>query len=107
MAKGRYGDQNGRNPSPAQQESIRRARLSSNAGSEQPNWGRINEQLVHAVITYVTPGDGAVRFGYSRDGGAYAVGIYGDGEPYTTYFHSDEEITQWLGEVVKEYSSAQ
>jgi hypothetical protein len=35
---------------------------------------------------------GALRFGYSRDGGAYAIGIYGDGEPYTEFVKPIEDI---------------
>ena len=35
---------------------------------------------------------GALRFGYSRDGGAYAIGIYGDGEPYTEFVKPVEDI---------------
>lgn len=43
---------------------------------------------------------GALRFGYSRDGGAYAVGIYGDGDPYTEFVRPSEDFDLFLDEIV-------
>ena len=50
--------------------------------------------LKEAIVTAASTG-GALRFGYTSDGGAYAIGIYGDGEPYTEYVspHQDIDIT--------------
>lgn len=40
---------------------------------------------------------GAIRLGGTRDGGAWSVGIYGDGAvPYTEYVRPDEDINQYL-----------
>jgi hypothetical protein len=44
----------------------------------------------------LTADDGAVMFGYSRDGGAYSVKIYAGGEPLKGYFHRDEELIEFL-----------
>lgn len=50
--------------------------------------------IKRAITTAATVG-GALRFGYTSDGGAYAIGIYGDGKPYTEYVspHQDIDIT--------------
>ena len=106
MAQRNYGDQNGRNKPASSTPSERRVRLTSTGMSQQPNWGRIDGELIRVVLQYVTVDDGAIRFGYSRDGGAYSVGIYGDGDPYTVYYHSDEEVTEFLGRLAKEYIDA-
>lgn len=57
--------------------------------------------MLDAVIAAANRG-GAIRFGYSKDGGAYAVGIYGDGEPYTEFVRPSEDIDKFLCEV-KQY----
>lgn len=99
-----YGEQNGRNPSNSTKHEAVRARLTAKQTSEQPDWGRIEDRLLWTVIQRVTPDDGAIMFGYSRDGGAYSVRIYGAGDPYTSYFHSDAEITEFLIQLAEEYS---
>lgn len=48
---------------------------------------------------------GALRFGYSRDGGAYAVGIYGDGEPYTEFVRPGEDMDSFLEEVCELFAN--
>jgi hypothetical protein len=35
-------------------------------------------------------------FGYSRDGGAYSLKVYAGGEPEKAYFHSDQDITDFM-----------
>lgn len=99
-----YGDQNGRNPSSSSKHEAVRARLAAQQHSEQPDWGRIEDRLLWTVIQRVTPDDGAIMFGYSRDGGAYSIRIYGAGDPYTSYFHRDDEVTTFLIQLAEEYS---
>jgi hypothetical protein len=48
------------------------------------------------VVTTLASTGGAIRFGYTSDGGAYAIGIYGDGEPYTDYVKPAEDINEYL-----------
>lgn len=97
--KKEYGDQNGRNPSKAALSKAARLQGLSKKQGDMPDWSRINSDLIHGVIVRATRDDGAVRFGYSRDGGAYAVALYLGGAPDTAYFHSDEEITDYLTRV--------
>ena len=64
--------------------------------SETADWATIEPELLSQLIQAVTKGDGAIRFGYRRDGGAYAIGIYGDGKPYVEYFPAGEGVVNWV-----------
>ena len=68
--------------------------------SEPADWSGVEPALLAAVIVAITHAGGAVRFGYTSDGGAYAVGIYGDGEPHTEYIRPSEDIADALKELV-------
>jgi len=64
----------------------------------------VEPELLQHVIATVAHTGGALRLGYTRDGGAYAVGIYGDGEPYTEYIRPSEDINRYLAEVAVDFS---
>lgn len=52
--------------------------------------------LLHALDCVLRTG-GALRVGRTRDGGAWAMGIYGDGDkPYTEYVQQSEDINKYL-----------
>ena len=104
MAKD-YGEIDGKNK--RQSSSKHRAArelLSNRVASEQPDWGRIEDRLIWTVIQRVTTDDGAIMFGYSRDGGAYSILIYGGSDPWKNYFHSDAEVTEFLVELTEAYN---
>lgn len=43
---------------------------------------------------------GAVRLGATRDGGAWAIGVYGDGStPYTEYVRPEEDINKYFSDL--------
>jgi len=56
------------------------------------DWGSASPNTVIRAICSAAKVGGALRFGYSRDGGAFAIGVYGDGEPYTDFVGSTEDI---------------
>lgn len=60
------------------------------------DWSAAHAGLLRDVITAVARTGGAIRFGYSSDGGAYGVGIYGDGEPFTEYLPAASDVDSWL-----------
>lgn len=60
--------------------------------TDDADWMHADPSKVVDLICAATAVGGAVRFGLTRDGGAYAVGIYGDGEPYTLYIRPRESI---------------
>jgi len=76
----------------------RRERDGGRFGSNQGNadWGTVSGQSLLAAVCAATALGWAVRFGYSRDGGAFALGILGDGEPYTDYCSCNADPEAWL-----------
>lgn len=77
----------------AKQESKRKQVLN---GTNTADWGTADAELLRWAIATVAFKGGALRFGYTRDGGAYAVGILGDGEPYTEYIKPSDDISEYL-----------
>lgn len=74
-------------------------RYGANAAERRAaDWGTAKADEVKALIVAAARAGGAVRFGYTADQGAYALGIYGDGDtPYTEYVRPGED----LGEVLR------
>ena len=67
------------------------------------DWETVPGDLLCRVVATVTRGGGAVRFGYTRDGGAYALGIYDDGTHNTEYRGASEDVCGWLGDIIADY----
>lgn len=68
------------------------------------DWHGIDGDLLRTLIATVTSHGGAIRFGYSRDGGAYSVGVYGDGKPFTEHRGCTEDIVGWLESFRDDYA---
>lgn len=88
------------------------ARLNNHGESDRP--GRTVHNRIRGPASFVDDGSpvltrliddiancgGAIRFGKSRDGGALAIGVYGDGETaYTVYLGPNDDYLALLGEV--------
>lgn len=71
-----------------------------NKGNNIADWAKATPSILTCAITAAANTGGALRFGYSRDGGAYAVGVYGDGEPYTDFVGGTEDIDVYLQEYI-------
>ena len=69
------------------------------------DWASVDEKSLRNAIAQAASTGGALRFGYSRDGGAYAVGIYGDGAPYTEFLKPSDDIELFLEEVIELFES--
>jgi len=67
---------------------------------ETADWSSADPLTLRNAIAQAAKTGGALRFGYSRDSGAYAIGIYGDGEPYTEFVRPAEDIDTFLEEVI-------
>lgn len=78
----------------------RRFRTASPSGSTA-DWESASGDLLKKVVVAAAIFDGAVRFGISADGGAYSIGIYGDGPPYTTWVPCTEDIDATLVELAE------
>lgn len=71
--------------------------------SSVADWGGIDAESIRRIVSAITKIGGAVRFGYSKDGGAYSVGIYGDGKPFTEFHPEDEGVSEWLEGIAFDY----
>lgn len=67
------------------------------------DWVGVDIDLLQQVIATITATGGAVRFGYTRDGGAYSVGIYGDGKPFTEFCPADADVEGWIKGIIDDY----
>lgn len=101
MAK-RYDDINGKNKPAASVRSKLAERFSQGTRGEQPDWGRIDPELLWKLIQRSTADDGAVMFGYSRDGGAYSLKVYAGGESEKAYLHSDAEVIDFITYILED-----
>lgn len=78
----------------------RKSDVLSSGGAD---WGSVEPGLLARLVSTVTSRGGAVRFGYTRDGGAYAVGFYYGGESTSEYCRPSEDISAFLEEWVSFY----
>lgn len=74
-----------------------RTRRRRSRGNRVPaDWAGADPQLVLDLISAVASQGGAVRFGYTRNGDAYAVGYLGDGDPYTEFVRPSDDLAAYL-----------
>jgi hypothetical protein len=74
-------------------------------GGGVADWSTANGAAVVRAISTAAAAGGALRFGYTSDGGAYSVGIYGDGSPYTEYLKPGEDLDEFLQSIVDLFES--
>lgn len=80
------------------------ARRRRNRGSQIPaDWSGVDADAIRTAIGSVANSGGALRFGYTRDGGAYAIGVFGDGDPYTEYLRPSDDIERYLQELAEDF----
>ena len=72
------------------------ARKNVDVSAGSTDWSVANSGLIVKLIDTVSSRGGAVRFGYTRDGGAYAVGLYYGGESTTEYCRPSEELDDFI-----------
>ena len=64
---------------------------------EPANWETVPADAIRDCIVQISSIGGAVRFGYSRDGGAYSIGVYGlDTKPFTDYLRPGDDVPAYL-----------
>ena len=65
--------------------------------AESADWAGIDAEAIRAAIAALGSIGGALRLGYTRDGGAYAVGVYGlETKPYTDYLRPGDDVQAYL-----------
>lgn len=69
--------------------------------TEPADWATADPALVLELVTLVGLVGGAIRFGYTSDGGAYAIGFYNGDERKTEYVRPNEDINTALREFIE------
>lgn len=64
------------------------------------DWANASAESVLQLVCLVGLQGGAVRFGYTRDGGAYSVGIYLGENSKTYYCNESEGINEQLQDLI-------
>lgn len=82
----------------------RMRRGNTNTSGVVADWESVDGELLAKAVAAVSRLGGALRLGYTRDGGAYAIGIYGDGEPFTEYVPPAEDMNAWLKGMIDDYT---
>jgi len=86
--------------SPGNSDNVRTARFTRGRG-ESADWAGVDHEAICAAIAALGSIGGALRFGYTRDGGAYAIGVYGlESKPITDYLRPGDDISAYLYELV-------
>lgn len=68
------------------------------------DWASASADAIKRAIESASAVGGALRFGYSGDGGAYALGCYYDGESWTEFIRPAEDIDDFLEQVCEFYA---
>jgi len=87
-----------------EQDENRSSRRKQRGHTEPASWLAADAELLRQAIVAVTAAGGAVRFGYTKQGGAFAIGYLGDGEPYTDYVRPTDDIDKYLQETILAWS---
>lgn len=84
---------------PVEERNRRKFRRRGRKSGPVADWASIDGQITVSAIAAVAATGGALRFGYSRDGGAYALGIYSEGENHTEFSPDTEDMEDLLREL--------
>jgi len=68
------------------------------------DWASASPTIIRDVIAAVAKDGSAIRFGYSRDGGAFAIGLYEGGESYTVWCKPGEDIDAKLQDILEAFT---
>jgi hypothetical protein len=74
---------------------------SSGRGGGVADWASASPELIHRLVCRVGTEGGAVRLGYTRDGGAYSIGIYLGSDSKTYYCNEKEGIDDKIRELTE------
>jgi len=69
------------------------------------DWAGVDGGLVVRCAAAISRDGGAIRLGYTRDGGAYAIGIYNGDDRKTVYVAPSEPIEEILREIAEFYEN--
>jgi len=73
------------------------------AGSGIADWANANPENVLQLVCAVAREGGAARLGYTRDGGAYSIGLYLGKDSKTYYCNDAEGIDPYVRELKDQF----
>lgn len=79
-----------------------RAKRNSRQSKGIADWAAADASTLQRAVCAVGFRGGALRLGYTRDGGAYAIGIYLSNESTTEYVRPDEDIDSYLEGLIED-----
>lgn len=96
-------DRSSSNGKKSELDKIREKRAARGQG-EIADWATADPALLLGAIATLANRGGAIRFGYSRDGGAYSIGIYLANDKFTEYVRPSEDINYYLQSVIEDFA---
>ena len=60
------------------------------------DWGSVDAETIRKCVETASKKGGALRLGYTRDGGAYAIGVYAGSNYFTDYVRPSEDVEGYL-----------
>lgn len=70
-------------------------------GTEVADWGSVEPKSLIDLVQVVTRLGGAIRLGYTRDSGAYSVGVYLDDDRETFYCRPSDDLEKFLDDLTE------
>jgi len=83
----------------------RMERRKNRGSGEVADWGTADSGAIVRAIRAVSTRGGALRFGYTRDGSAYATGIYDREESTTEYVRPSEDVNFYLAGLSEDFEA--
>lgn len=68
---------------------------------EISDWESADEKILKRCICAAGAAGGAIRFGYTRDGGAYSIGVYVGDDRETYYGRPYDDIDSLLTQIAE------
>lgn len=72
---------------------------------EAADWSAVDGKLLANAVAWVAATGGAVRLGYTRDGYAYAIGLYYSDQHRTEYVRPSEDVEQYLRGLAEDFEA--
>ena len=85
----------GRDKREVESSTFRKPRATTQVGNVA-DWGSVDAQVLVKAIETASKKGGAIRLGYTRDGGAYAIGVYCGPIYFTDFVRPAEDVDQYL-----------
>lgn len=72
-------------------------------GSNVADWASANAEIFLGLVAIASQKGAAIRFGYTRDGGAYSIGLYVGGDYFTDYLRPEEDLDEYIRELTESF----